>query len=625
MEAREMMERKLHEEVVMKKSMIRALGGLIPLTMVLALLWAGCLPFEPMECQEDGDCGEGFSCVEGTCRSPHVPITCADVQSEQECLEREDCEGLYVQPRCGPRERCEGAEPIYIGCQPARPRRCEDLGPDECRDHPGCQLEEICLPCACACPACEGDDCAPCWCDEDCDVPCELFCVPRPEPRSCEDARDREVCEQIDGCAWFEDEAPCRCADGFDCECVGGGGICVEIGPRPCEDLDAEECEEREDCELLEIGLAPCEAPGCDEAWVCVPRDVPRRCEDLDPDECQADGRCELIFGGCACEPGWDCVCEPEVMCVERQPARCEDLDPDECLMHRGCGLQEICLPCDCGGFDGDGDRPADPACRCEPCELVCVTMDSPMGCARLGRVNCIDDDRCEWVEPVCDCGPEFDCECEPMKGFCMDRQPVGCEGLGEQESCEMVNGCMWVEEAAPCRCADDMDDCDCPVWGRCVDVGPERCEDLAADECLGRAGCELQEICPPCACFCEEGGDCECGMCACELVCVSAEPDRRCEQLDLNECEERPDCQVQEEELCWFDGEDDYCEVVLTCTDSEPVDCFDLDEAECDGAPHCAWLHAVCPCDCDDEADCFCECEPEGMCTQPGGRAPTP
>lgn len=71
-------------------------------------------------CVCDDDCGEGLTCDEehGSCvpGEDPAPLTCEEVELEEDCTAREDCEPIYagVNCSCGPDCQCQGDEPNCV-------------------------------------------------------------------------------------------------------------------------------------------------------------------------------------------------------------------------------------------------------------------------------------------------------------------------------------------------------------------------------------------------------------------------------------------------------------------------------------------------------------------------------
>ena len=435
----------LMEEGKMKATSKAPRGSIFMiLAVIFTLAASGCLEFQATECQSDRDCDDGHSCVAGVCERVINPDAC-DQLGEAGCLERDDCEAIYIHARCGAGERCVGAVPEFDRCRedesPPPPVRCEELGQEECQADRRCELQEICAACLCACQP--GEQCEPCDCFEQ----CQLVCVPRHE--GCEDIGDQHACQEA-GCQWVVEGPPCYCAQGEQ-DRAGAPGGAPEIGP-PCECPVWERCED--------------------------PR--PRTCEQMGPDHCLANPDCELldVCMPCACAvecpEGEECPCEPcgpcEQICVTREePMTCEELGPGECLDHPECELTDVCGFCDCTPCP-EGERCG--PCECDaPCELVCTTRQEPRPCEHLAPDDCEASPGCALVDScadTCDC-PEGEpcprCGAEAPPGYpcgliCMPVKEDPCLSLDE-EDCLDTDACEWLE--ADCLCEPDFgEDCDC-------------------------------------------------------------------------------------------------------------------------------------------------------------------
>ncbi len=453
--------------------------------------------------------------IGGECQDDPGHLECADL-GEMDCLVRGDCGW--------------GDE----GCVELRHGDCDDLDERMCIARPDCVPEYAhpeCVDCEPVFVACQGAE-----------VDCHRVPV--------------EACERTPGCEVVVDE--CNCPPGADCDCEERER-CVPAGPGPCEALTPAMCardarcrvEEREICaEGAEAGDAdgfrapePDEPPPpCRLEQICVEREVPPgECERLDADRCEARDDCELVEDGCECEmpepapcdcaDGDDCVCaqpvpppcDCDVVCRPVERRECEDLGIDRCGDREDCewiGGRGIC---EC--FEGPN---GEEICECED-EGLCQPR-RPRGCPELGADACLDNAECvlEWVDPPCHCDPDEagdreECVCDPVP-FCRDAAEY-CRGLGA-DACGDDEWCAWVEEqacaggGAPAPCDDDEPCEDLPIappeceevaiclpaaWA-CWDMDPEACEDAPH--------CHLIDAGGDCACAIGEDGEeiCECG-----------------------------------------------------------------------------------------------------------------
>ncbi len=449
-----------------------------------------CDALDDQTCLMRGDCGlTQNGCVElqqGNCNE----------LGEQMCIARADCA-----PQYGDADNCDECDQVFRSCARAEVD-CRDVPPDACRRTPGCHVELDGCDCPpdvdCDCEICVPDEVGPCddltpnqcvrdprcrvevveVCDErqaqgDADgagfrapdedpaeppPPCheEQTCVERDGPVDCEDL-DEQACVRNDRCELIQDDCECEAPDPVPCDCEDGDGCaCAQPVPPPC-DCGAE----------------------------CVPREGGNECEDLGADQCDGRDDCEWAEdggGACACLVGpdgeEDCDCdEGGGFCQERR-RDCADLDADACAGEAECVLEWLEDACDCadrGDNDGLCDCAAQPVCR-----------DALDYCQDLGPRNCAQDAWCAWVQQeVCDDGevPPPDCdgegncagvpigpgdceevaECVPSAWVCWDLDADACDGAPH---CDWVE---WDEEEPDCACVIDPDgneDCDCGGGG---------------------------------------------------------------------------------------------------------------------------------------------------------------
>ncbi len=556
-------------------------------------------------------------------------VECATVPTDA-CDRTPGCHVEWVATPCA----CEPGSPDCDAvCEPVPV--CVDDGPDACADlpleacaaDPRCRLtdREVCDGGGMGAPEPPPDEdpglIAP---------PCRVETVCEPDPNAggdCAAIEDPDRCEATPGCfgVWLEDECgfgadpiPCDCADGdADCACGAAPAPCLgvfvcegEVRPG-CDGLDPERCEANPACDLV---FPPCmcedpDDPACGCEAVCVDRILPppAQCEDLDVDACRQAQGCELIEIPC-CEPGQDCACAGELVCVPAAGGdRCADRPVDRCEDAPGCHVEEFEV-CGCAGGGGEPDVPGGgaPPPPDEPCfcDLIaaCVPDERPMDpCAGLPEAACVDRPGCAWElagEPPpdgCGCfvdeaGVELCVDCvEPVGGWCVPRdEPQGCAALDEA-ACAEDAACAYVEVGGMCQgCPDGAPDClgACePLFG-CRPVA-ELCGTLDGDACAAEPRCAIQpiEMCDGGGPICvDRDGDGNCEMAPpppdgqCEVVDLCVAAAQACPALDAERCAEVEGCIA----LVAADGVD------LGCASDDPDACWALDPDRCAAHPDC-------------------------------------
>ena len=284
----------------------------------------------------------------------------------------------------------------------------------------------------------------------------------------------------------------------------------------PCEGLDSQACEVREDCELVWPPCVPCacaeDDPAC-ECPECEPLCVERPgggCGDLDPDECaEADG-CEwrverICRGGEACDCPPPAPCPPGEDCPDPMPCDCDDVGEEVCEEVAAC--VPLGGPLRCEDIEDEALCEARPDCQPEwwaaPC--ACPACECPPG------------EDCPPCECVCEDEEQF--VCVPAGG----PEQEGCWAFGDPEACDAHPGCVWEEGEEECDCppCPPGEPCGCACVGRpagCLDDLRAGCEEVAAPSpCDRKPGCAVQE-----------DWACACGGCA----CPDGDPDCECEEM---------------------------------------------------------------------------------------------
>lgn len=607
-----------------------------------------CDELAPEDCVGRADCtwfdGQCIDAPEGPCGA----------LAEDACVRRPDCEPIYgdgagevpVPPEGDPIQPPPNG---YEGCQ-ERIFDCGAVPLDACERTPGCEVVDG------ICSATDPDGCAqldPRRCDAHprCRSEWEVVCGDEPFPGDGDEFFPGEPCEEIFRC--LPDEAV-----------------------PACEQLDLNACVQRRDCQLIDDpacggmgmdGAPPPDgadriAPACVR---CAPAEIPAECWDLDEGACNARGDCRWNgFGGgpvpapdpedCGCPPddpacGCGGLIAPGGFC-EPIPDGCWDLNEAQCIDRDGCRWVAV---------EGGGGEPGVPLpfpCDCPDDDPDCVCVDPvpvppPVGggfcepdggmggCWDFGQRECLANPGCEWFGgiEVCECFEDGFCECWIEEGVCRDRvQPDPCANLDEG-ACVDAPECEWLEgmipPPIPCECPPG-EDCVCPeppvAGGFCVWTGPRACADLGPDECEA-AGCQLEEVFPPCAEPCNPADDPNCAPVECEpiLICVDRGP-VDCGALPIERCEAVDGCRVERIDVpcpppC--DPDDPNCGPVMCppveiCVgDAIPGRCQANDPDAC-RAQGCDWIGGGGACECviGPDGQEICRCEDGGFCQEPEG-----
>lgn len=203
-------------------------------------------------CCSSADCGEGGSCVSGSCTCPSGLKDC-----NGDCIPENQCCGA-----CPGDTFCDGGECV---CPEDAPHECpggECLTTGNCCDTAQCQGSKECVDGICLCPGTEAINCTGALCcDGAADEVCKL--VPgNPGAASCQGGG----CPATNFCADFATEQ-FVCAGDLDhvCVCTSTvdlipGHVCVDflsLGDESCV-----ECETSSDCGAGRVCVA--DGPACD-------------------------------------------------------------------------------------------------------------------------------------------------------------------------------------------------------------------------------------------------------------------------------------------------------------------------------------------------------------------------
>lgn len=382
-------------------------------------------------CEEDADCGDCATCVEGTCTGLGLVM----------CVDHGDCDAD---------EYCkhDADDPCSASCEVLPAGTCPD-------DGSVCEEGEVCIM-----PA-EGGDLG------DCKVVGDA-CVEQADCEGCQTCTEGFCLGNLD----LECQSSLECEIGEYCALVLGDACASK-----CEGLEDNMCYSDSDCADDEI------CGYLDNGW-----DV-GYCEENLIIPCETDDDC----GACAvcvdneCKGTGAVMCEDNEDCPDDQfchadlldPCKnaCEDLPTEACTSDADCEDDEECVMLPDGSGIGDCvEKTTSPDCEtdqdCGPCE-ACVENE----CKGMGAIACETDDDCEAGE-YCALGDlgacQNECKVKPDEGCTSD------EDCAEGEVCEQTPGggglgiCAPDETPEP-SCETD-DDCTAPatcVDSKCAEPAP--------------------------------------------------------------------------------------------------------------------------------------------------------
>lgn len=373
-------------------------------------------------CDDNGDCGECETCINGICvedcpKELCLNDTCVDCTEDSQC----PCNQKCVQGKCV-------CDPGTKTC-PSDPDCCV-----ECCNSDDCEDCEVCIGGTCTPKDCGEGECVTVD-GEDCCAECATnFHCKKEDPNSC--------CFNSGTC-----EATCECCEGFVYDSCKEK--CVPIPPNSCStEIDCGLCQS---CDNIDpcTGLGVCRAIQCPFGYVlafidgqcrCVPE-----CDCDDPTSC--DSNRDLCTSQFILEPN-KCGC-----------INCGDSCITGCLDGCICDGNDNCVPPCCSGFcENAGDCDDDVNCGCGCLDNTCVECDL-LSCANndcdeaLGCV-CING-RCTKT-PGCtgNCVDANDCAlgCTCYEGKCVSCDSFPCEpdDCSNKQNCGCIGG----------ECGPDQDDC---------------------------------------------------------------------------------------------------------------------------------------------------------------------
>jgi hypothetical protein len=535
------------------------------------------------------------------------------------------------------------------------------------------------------------------------------------EPLTGGPCEDGDVCTIADHCdAGACVGTPVLCDDGNFCTddfCDESGGCAFEPNTTDCDDGDpctvGDECLDGAcggfalacDCQMDADCLALWDGNLCNGTLFCDQKEMPYQCavQPGTPVTCPEpegkdaiclapvctpeSGKCSFVptHEGFACDDGDACTIGDSCangICTPGIAANCNDGNPctdDACDEDTGCTHAPNQAPCDDDNACTTGDTCAGGGCAagdavvCDD-DNVCTTdsCDSQNGCFFVPAPGACDDGNACTVGDSC------------QDGKCVPAGSLNCDDgdVCTNDSCDLVQGCVHLLNAAPC---DDSDICttgDHCHLGECISSGELTCNDnnpCTDDSCNANSGCQfvansaacddgnactVTDACVGGACkgsgalFCDDDNLCTNDVCDPAAGCVFTVNTLPCDDGDActigdtcaggtcsgtgdlvcnddnpctdDSCDANSGCQFVPNSVACDDG--DACTTADTCSDSQCVggpapDCDDenvcTDDA-CEPKTGCSYTVNTAPCDDGDACTTGDTCA-EGACQGPG------
>lgn len=410
-----------------------------------------------------------------------------------------------------------------------------------------------------------------------------------------------DICDGNGACVSNHETNGASCTDGLVCNgaetCLGG--ICSPGSPPAgCCKTD-EECDDGNVCN----GEEQCIGNACVLAAVL-------ECDDSNPcttDNCDPTLGCQFVNNTLPCDDGNACTVSDVCgggSCNGGGPLDCNDgnvCTNDSCSPMTGCQYTNNTFACDdgnaCTTMDvcGGGSCHGGPAPICNDGNLCTDDACDPQsGCVYVNNSDpCDDGDECTTNDT---CGG----------GSCNGGAPLDCDdgNVCTTDSCDMVQGCVYVNNSNPCSDGSACTTNDTCSGGVCVGGPAPNCDDLnpcTNDACDPGMGCQHVNNSSPCndgnACTTNDtcgGGSCNGGPapnCGDNNVCTtdSCDPITGCQHVNNSvSCDDGNACTVNE--TC-SNG---------VCVGTVPLNCGDNNSCtndSCNPLTGCVFVNNTDPC----------------------------
>ena len=520
---------------------------------------------------DNGTCDDGNACTVDTCLGEggceHTPL------DGDECLDGDVCTIA---------DHCEAG--VCVG----QPVNCDDDNActvDACDGLGGCVYETASALCDDGDPCTVGDKCQ----DGGCVGSVTLVCD---DGNPC----TTDSCGEK-GCLYTDSDGPCD--DGNACteddSCVKGACSGAQI---TCDDgnlCTTDSCDLKSGCTFAN-NMQPCDdGDGCTGKDTCADgaclAGAEMICDDGNPctdDACDSDSGCVFTPNFAECDDNNTCTSNDSCVkgnCIGLGDILCDDGNPctiDSCEADGGCTHSMSIGACD----DGDACTAKD-ACMngvCEPGPALQCDDGNPCttdSCQDGGCVFAPNDGECDDGNV---CTEASMCKA----GVCLGTQPLDCEdgNVCTTHACDPANGCIQVDNQAPCS-----DDDPCTLGDSCANgscqggVGAPVCDDgniCTDDSCVTGKGCVYTANESKCddGSACTLGDTCKDGWCAFTAI-LNCDDGNACTD---DTCDVKEGCISTNNEAPCSDG--NICTVGDSC--SEGACAPGADSLECDDGLYC-------------------------------------